>query len=175
MVGMKRTNDAEPQVLSPLAQAIGKRHPFELAEEELYVNLLRTVDQLSQRVTKLLGQYDLSESLYNSLRITAGERHSYPDGIPVGLISQRLVCRQPDTTRLVDRLESLGYVERNACELDARRRLIRATDAGLAILKQLQKPLANIHREQFGGLTERKVKSLNSVLDLIRSSMSQEG
>lgn len=55
-----------------LQQELGKRHPFELAEEEAYLNIARTASVLGAEFHRLFRQYGLSEAGYNVLRILRG-------------------------------------------------------------------------------------------------------
>ena len=158
-----------------LAADLGKRDPFDLLEEEVYVNLLRTSDLLSSGLQSLFEQHELSNPLYNALRIVAGEQKVSPEGITVGMISQRMVCRQPDTTRLIDRLESLGYVKRVTCELDARKRMITITQRGSDILAALRRPVRELHRQHFRGISPAALLRLNKLLDAVREQLSNAG
>ncbi len=127
MADTKRLNKKVASKPRSIAEELGKRDPFDLLEEEAFVNLARTADLLKHGFHNLFEPYELSDALYNALRIVGGEQKVSPEGITVGTISQRMVCRQPDTTRLVDRLESLGYVKRTTSESDGRKRMITIT------------------------------------------------
>lgn len=174
------THDAQstgkPNVGKPnigkLAEEIGKRDPFDLLEEEVYVSLMRTVDLLSSRFAELFAKYRLSNPLYNALRIVGGEQKFTGHGVPVGTISQRMVCRQPDTTRLIDRLESLGYVRRETCDVDARRRLVSLTPKGKEVLTALHRPTRDLNRRHFESLTPKALDQLNKLLLAVREGLS---
>jgi DNA-binding MarR family transcriptional regulator len=167
---MIRTNRKSSSRLSPLAKELGKRHPFELLEEEVFVGLMRTSDCLVRGFDGLFEEHGISENLYNTLRIIVGENDILKEGVSVGLISKRLVCRQPDTSRSVDRLVRLGLATRSTCPTDARRSLVRATSRGRELLRKLKAPLQRLHREQLKGLTRSQMENLRKLLDAVRAS-----
>ena len=78
-------------------------------EEAVYLELLRTTDMLSRGVAQLLKSHDLSATQYNVLRILRGA----PDGLLCGEIANRMITRDPDVTRLLDRLEKRKLIERH--------------------------------------------------------------
>lgn len=174
MADTKRTSKKTSRGYVSLADDLAKRDPFDLLEEEVFVNLMRTVDRLSSEFTTLFGQHDLSGPLYNALRIIGGEQKVSPDGITIGTISQRMVCRQPDTTRLIDRLESLGYVTRMASDSDARKRMVTITTRGKQLLAELHRPVRDLHRQQFKSLSPAALQRLNKLLDTIRNDLSDQ-
>src|SRR5690242_9245315 len=92
-----------------LAAEIGKRRPFELPEQEAYLNLLRTMSFLSADGERMLKEHGLSEATYNILRILRGAGDA---GRPSGEIGRDMITRVPDVTRLVDRLEKMGLATR---------------------------------------------------------------
>lgn len=167
----KQESKATQHSHASLAEDIGKRDPFDLLEQEVFINLMRTVDLLSSEFNDLFDTHGLSGPLYNSLRIVAGEQKVSPEGITVGMISQRMVCRQPDTTRLVDRLESLGYVKRVTSDVDGRKRMVTITSKGLDVLSALHRPVRELHRQQFKCLSPAALGKLNKLLDTVRSSV----
>ncbi len=170
---MKPIDKKAPAAASDLAKQLGKRNAFDLIEEELFVSLIRTVDIISRGFSDLFQQHSLTDSLYNALRIVAGECKVNEHGITVGAIASRLVCRSPDTTRLVDRLEKLGYVACVTCPQDARRRMVRITDEGRAVLKVLHKPVRDLHRRQFSQLDKKTQQRLLELLEQLRNSIEE--
>ncbi len=165
---MKLTDKRSSATASELAKQLGKRNAFDLIEEELFVSLVRTTDLLSRGFVDLFQQYNLSGPLYNALRIVNGESQVSVYGVTVGTIASRMVCRNPDTTRLVDRLEKLGYVKCVTCSEDARRRLVQMTEKGREVLKALHRPVRALHRKQFGSLDVESQQQLLSLLSQLR-------
>jgi len=85
---------------SILQEELGESQPFQVPEQEAYLNLVRTHALLSDEVAELFKQHYLSQPLYNVLKVVArvGEV-----GMPSQSIAQYMVARDPDITRLVDR------------------------------------------------------------------------
>ncbi len=173
MVDTKRTIKAGTKKVAArpvtLAEELGKRDPFDQLEQEVFINMVRIIDLLSSDFHALFEQYELSDPLYNALRIVAGEQKVSPAGITVGTISQRMVCRQPDTTRLIDRLEALGYVKREASDADARKRMVTLTRKGGEVISALHRPVRELHRRHFSCLTPAALRRLNQLLDTVRN------
>lgn len=149
-----------------LAAEVGKRQPFESLRQEAYLNLLRTHAKLSGQFSQLYKQHGLTDPKYNALRILRGE------GKPMQVyqIAERMVTPQTDVTRLVDRLEEAGFVERARCDADRRVVWVTLTKAGKAVLKRLDKPVAALHETQFIDLTKAELKQLNELLFRCRLS-----
>src|SRR5580698_1451141 len=106
------------------------------AEEAAYLDLLRTTDQLSRPVAQLLKTEDLSATQYNVLRILRGS----PDGLACGEIGSRMITRDPDIARLLDRLEKRALISRSRESKDRRLVLARIEPEGLALLAGLDEP-----------------------------------
>src|ERR1700741_1901689 len=77
-------------------------------EEAVFLDLMRTTDMLSRGLAGILKTEDLSSTQYNVLRILRGA----PDGLPCGEIASRMITRDPDITRLLDRMEKCGLITR---------------------------------------------------------------
>ena len=99
-----------------LQQELKKKRPFESAEQEATLNLLRTSDQLQIRFTRLFRQYGITPSQYNILRILRGDGQP----LPILEIANRTVTVVPGITGLIDRLEQAQFVRRQRCDQDRR-------------------------------------------------------
>jgi DNA-binding MarR family transcriptional regulator len=171
-VATKRTDSCQPVEASEFARQLGKRHAFDVMEEELFVCMLRTIDRMSANSNSLFAKHQISGPLYNALRIIGGESKFTDEGLTVGTIASRLVCRSPDTTRLIDRLVKLGYAKCDICSQDARRRLVTITERGTKVLQDLHRPLRDMHRQHFRVLSLEERNRLLSLLEKLRSSLS---
>jgi DNA-binding MarR family transcriptional regulator len=138
-------------------------------EVAAYLNALRTADWLSRGVTEILKPYDLSPTQYNVLRILRG---AGKEGRKCGDISERLVTRDPDITRLLDRLAKRGLISRERSERDRRMVFTRITPAGLALLEELDGPIAAVHRRQFSHLDAEQLATLSRLLELVRDGQT---
>ena len=135
-------------------------------EEEAFLNLLRTTDALSRGEAVVLKQANLSPNQYNALRILRGAGE---EGATCSELGSRLIERDPDVTRLIDRLEERGLMHRTR---DARdRRVYRnvITAAGLELLATLDEPLLEVHTKQMGHLGPEKLATLIQLLEEARS------
>lgn len=127
--------------------------------------MVRTAEDMQRGFTELLKVSDLSFAQYNVLRILRG---AGTDGLTCGGVSERLIQHDPDVTRLLDRLEKRSLIERHRDQKD--RRVVRTaiTDAGLALLAQLDEPVDAVHEQQLGHLSEPRLKELMALLEEAR-------
>jgi len=130
-------------------------------EQEAYVRLLHAADAMQRDMEKLLKPYELSPPQFNALRILRG---AGPDGLPSGQVAERMITRDPDVTRLLDRLETRGLIERGRREEDRRVVVARIAGPGLALLKRLDAPVFRRHVRQFAALTPAELDSLTGLL-----------
>jgi DNA-binding MarR family transcriptional regulator len=137
-------------------------------EEALCLELFRTADLLSRRPAQVLKAEDLSPNQYNVLRILRGA----PEGLPCGEIGNRMITRDPDITRLLDRLEKRGLISRCRKTKDRRMVLARITPQGLKVLSRLDGPIEKSHREQLGHLGRERMRQLSQLLAESRSRMA---
>lgn len=144
-----------------MARAGKPTKPIVSLEEQAFVALQRTADQLARRVAEMLKPYGLSPTQYNALRILRG---AGPPGLACRQLGERMINRDPDITRLVDRLQRRGLVERGRGTQDRRVITTRITAAGLAALKELDGPIAEYHRRLLGHLGGRRLHSLIRLL-----------
>ena len=148
-----------------LQSEIKQGKPSSSLEEQAFVALQRTADQLGWRVAEMLKGHGLSPTQYNALRILRG---AGPQGLACSEIGERMINHDPDITRLVDRLERRGLVERGREHKDRRVITTRITDAGLELLQALDQPIADFHKRLLGHLGERQVNSLVRLLEAAR-------
>jgi DNA-binding MarR family transcriptional regulator len=148
-----------------LTDEIKQTSPFRSLEEEAYLNVLRTADALGRALAEMLKAGGLTATQYNVLRILRGARE---DGLACGEVAERMVTRDPDVTRLLDRLESRGLIRRARETGD--RRVIRTwiTAEGLRLLKSLDEPVATLHERQLSRLGEKRLRTLVKVLEEAR-------
>lgn len=129
-------------------------------EEDAFVRLVRTADLLARAVEKVLKSADVSPTQYNVLRILRGA----PEGLPCSEIGKRMITRDPDITRLLDRLEKRALISRCRETDDRRKVLTRITPEGLHLLRELDAPVAETHRRQLGHLGQEGLRSLLELL-----------
>lgn len=135
-------------------------------EEAAFLDLLRTTDMLSRGPAQVLKSEDLSPTQYNVLRILRGS----PDGLACGEIANRMITRDPDITRLLDRLEKRGLIVRWRETTDRRIVMARITADGLKLLARLDEPVQDAHRQQLGHLGRKRLQAL---AELLRDARNQ--
>ena len=133
-------------------------------EEAAYLELLRTTDQLSRRLAGVLKTKDLSQNQYNVLRILRGT----PDGLACGEIGDRMITRDPDITRLLDRLERRGLIARWRDENDRRVVMGKITQDGLKLLSRMDDPVREAHRRELGHLGAKRLGQMVEFLKAAR-------
>src|SRR6266404_7512287 len=137
-------------------------------EEAAFLDLLRTCDLLSRGPAQFLKSEDLSPTQYNVLRILRG---APPAGLPCGEIASRMITRDPDITRLLDRLEKRELISR--CRETRDRRMVRSriTPEGLKLLAGLDGAVQAVHRKQLGHLGPARLRALTEILSVSRSQV----
>ena len=134
-------------------------------EEVAYLDLIRTADLLSRPVAQLLKSEDLSPAQYNVLRILRG----CPEGLTCSEIGNRMITRDPDITRLLDRLEKRKLISRRRDDKDRRVVLTRIAAGGLDLLARLDQPVRDTHRSLLGHLGPARLGALRELLHACRS------
>jgi DNA-binding MarR family transcriptional regulator len=140
--------------------------PFATLEGEAFVNVLRTASVLSHEVAELLRGYDLTQTQYNVLRILRG---AGDEGLNAGDIGSRMITREPDVTRLLDRLEKRGLVERWRCTEDRRVVWTRIKDAGRELIAGVDAPGEALHERQLSHLGPERLRLLIELLEEVRA------
>jgi DNA-binding MarR family transcriptional regulator len=136
-------------------------------EEAAFLDMLRTTDMLSRGLVRILKTGDLSANQYNVLRILRGS----PNGLPCGEIANRMITRDPDITRLLDRLEKRGLIVRRRETADRRMVMARITSDGLKLLGRLDRPVEETHRKQLGHLGQERLRALAKLLHAARAAL----
>lgn len=149
-----------------LAEEIRMSRPFQLPELEAFLNLVRTSDRLQWQLGELFKQYGVTMQQYNVLRILRGAGE---EGLPSLSIAHRMVTRVPDITRLVDRMERNGWVERARSESDRRVVRVLLKPEGRRLADVLEAPTNDCHRGQLGHLSPDELQTLNRLLEKARS------
>ncbi len=137
-------------------------------EEAAFLDMWRTADLLSAGPARAIKAEHLSLTQYNVLRILRGA----PEGLVCGEIAKRMITRDPDITRLLDRLEKRGLIARRREPADHRRVVTRITSAGLRLLARLDRPVREAHQRQLGHLGPGRLRKLAQLLRLARARLS---
>src|SRR5947209_12680238 len=149
---------------SKLQHELKKKRPFESAEQEAALSVLRTRDRLQICFARLLREHGLTPSQYNVLRILRGEGKP----LPILEIASRTITVVPGITGLIDRLERAGFVNRLRCEKDRRVIYVALTDQGMTTLAAVDEPLVALHHTLVGHLSQGELKELVRLLEKVR-------
>jgi DNA-binding MarR family transcriptional regulator len=148
-----------------LQAELKQKVPCASREQEAYLSLLRTADALQAQAEARLKEFGLTGTQYNALRILRG---AGPEGLPCREIGERMITRDPDITRLLNRLEDRGFVERTRARHDRRVIYGKITAAGLKLLREMDTPIEKHGREILSHVGQEKLKQLIELLALVR-------
>ena len=141
-----------------------KQDKFRNENQKLAVNIIFTHGWLSNHQNEIFGEFDLTGTQYNILRILRGQ---HPSPLSINLLKERMLDKMCDASRLVERLRKKGWVEREICEEDRRRVNVRITNAGLKLLDKLDEYNESFDN-LFANLSDSESKQLNDLLDKLR-------
>jgi DNA-binding MarR family transcriptional regulator len=136
--------------------------------EQAFVSLLYIAGRMMQRLEDVCASYALTHSQYNVLRILRGV---YPEGHPRCDIVDRLITRAPDVTRLLDRLERQGWVERGSSRENRRLSVAKITPEGLKLLEKIDPDIQRLQQEIMHGLSAAESKHLSAICDRIAATL----
>jgi len=164
-VDIIRYNEYNYLMGKSIQDEIQQTKPFASLEDEALVALQRTADRLHWRLSEMLKEHGLSPTQYNALRILRG---AGDEGRACSEIAERMINRDPDITRLVDRLERRGLAQRSREGRDRRVITTRITPAGLKLLEALDRPIEEFNRKMMGPLGEQQLDTLIRLLNSAR-------
>lgn len=153
--------------MTKLQKELKQTKPFVSLEEEVILNLARTTEHVSTHIAGALKRADLTLTQYNALRILRGAGE---EGLTCGEIGERMVTRESDITRLLDRLAKRRLITRERPETNRRIVVTRITGEGLSLLAELDGPVQEANRAAAGHLGRARLKTLNELLEELRGN-----
>jgi DNA-binding MarR family transcriptional regulator len=132
--------------------------------QKVFINLMYTYHWHMERSTGIFKPFDLTPQQYNVLRILKGR---YPDAIPVGEVKAVLLDKNPDMTRLGDRLVQKGLIQRDLNPQNRREVLLNITPQGIELLEKMQ-PVIEQAAAQWDQLSPEEAETLSNLLDKLR-------
>ena len=150
-----------------LQDELRQTRPFHSLGQEAVLGLFRTTDIVQRQYAQLLKSYDVTLQQYNVLRILRGAGEK---GLPTLAIAERMVEHAPGITRLIDRLEKRGWVERHRPQGDRRQVLCRITDEGLEVLEHTDRPVDALDDRCLEMLDSEELRKLIELLDRVREA-----
>lgn len=135
---------------------------------KLTVNLLLTTSRLSECFQHSIKDYDITLTQFNVLRILRGQNQK---PVSIGIIKERMIDRNSDVSRILDRLVQKKLVERTENEKDRRQKDVKISKAGLTLLKEID-VWENKMDKHLKHLSDTEVKKLNDMLDKLRTGFA---
>ena len=154
-----------------LQQELQQTKAIPSLEEEAILNIVRTADVLLQSITSFLKPHNLSATQYNVLRILRGAGEK---GVSCKDVAARLVTRDPDITRLMDRLEERDLILRDRSREDRRIVTHRLTATGTSLVNELDRPIVEANKHMLMGIKPARLQELVDVLEQVRINLENE-
>ncbi len=153
--------------MKTLRDELKMTRPFKSLEEEAILSVARTAALLEHAGAEALKPFDLTITQYNVLRILRGAGDA---GLCRNEVGERLVTQVPDVTRLLDRMETSGLINRRRNGEDRRFVATYITDKGLKLLEKIDRELPAIHARQLGHVSQKRLRELIDLLEEVRSA-----
>ena len=143
-----------------------KQTSFQSEGQKAYLNIVFTAGWLSLRQAAAFRPFGVTLPQFNVLRILRGQ---HPKPATVAMLIERMLDKTSNASRIVDKLEEKQLVTRTVCPANRRAVDIRVTEAGLALLRQVDESgIANFNQSE-QHLSESELVLLNELLDKIRA------
>jgi DNA-binding MarR family transcriptional regulator len=148
---------------------MAKRREPPPSREAIFLAIVQASEELQRGFVELFKEYDLSPAQYNVLRILRGAGTA---GVTCGDVANSLIRHDPDVTRLLDRLDRRGLIDRRRDDKDRRVVRTRITKAGQTLLSQLDGPVEALHDSHLGHMSEEHLIELKGLLEKARAAVS---
>ncbi|MFY0600501.1 MAG: MarR family transcriptional regulator [Cyclobacteriaceae bacterium] len=144
-----------------------KQKKFKSELNKAIVNIIYTNGWLQQKQAKIFKPYSLTIPQFNVLRILRGQ---FPKASTINLLIERMLDKSSNASRIVDKLESKGLVERKQCPSDRRAVDVFISQEGLDLLNKIDDGMEQ-WESQIQNMTDDEYIQLNQLLDKLRSSL----
>ncbi|NMH27985.1 MarR family winged helix-turn-helix transcriptional regulator [Flavobacterium silvaticum] len=131
------------------------------------LNIVYTEKLLSEKISAILKNYDLSTEQFNVLRILRGQKGSPAS---MQLIQERMLSKTSNTTRLVDKLLAKKLVTRKVCPGNRRMMEVNITESGLALLEKADPDIESFE-SSFNALSEPEFETFNRLIEKFRAHL----
>lgn len=148
-----------------IEEEIKQNKPFKSEYQKAVVNLMFTASWWSQHATRLLRPYGISQEQYNILRILRG---MHPEPATIKTLTERMLDKNSNASRLVEKLKQKKLLDRLECPNDRRRVDITITESGLRMLDETSLMMEGNMSTYFNTLTVEEAQQLNKLLDKMR-------
>jgi DNA-binding MarR family transcriptional regulator len=141
-----------------------KQSSFQSNLHKAVVNVIYTEGWISSVFRDIFKNYKITSQQYNVLRILRGR---FPDSINPSEIKSVMIDKNPDLTRLCDRLLIMGLIDRFIDAENKRKVNIKINEKGLTVLKEIDPIMSEFTNQKFH-LDENEAELLSSLLDKLR-------
>ncbi len=145
---------------------IKQKKQFSSKVEKLLVNLIFTHNYFQHKFEEILKAFQITSQQYNILRILRGE---HPNSITLNEIKNRILDRNSDASRIVERMRKKLLLTRKINMKNRRSVEISITQKGLNLLKQIEPHLKKYHNS-IHSLSNDELKNMNTLLDKLRNN-----
>jgi DNA-binding MarR family transcriptional regulator len=150
---------------------VGRKTEALPVEERVFVALVKASAKFEAGLNRLFRQFELTNATYSILKVLSEQGH---EGASCGQIAERLIAEVPDMTRLLDRLERIGYVRRERSKADRRMVRVSISERGAQTVISLREPVSAYYTATLGPLGQEKLLALLALLDEARQTPGDE-
>jgi len=155
-----------------LQAEIKQSRPFRSPGQEATLALRRTASVIGRVIGRVIEPYGLSLAQYNALRIIRG---AGTNGIPTLAIRDRMVEEGTTITRLLDKLETAGYIRRERSVPDRRQVICYVVPDGKKLMDELDPLVDDADAEVMSALSASQLDQLIDLLDIVRAANAEKG
>lgn len=141
-----------------------KQPKFKDGYQKAMINLFYTSNYFRDAHLKVFSRYDIQGQHFNILRILRGK---YPEPVSPGYIKDVMLDKGRDLTRLIDKLHTVGWVDRGICPDNKRKMNIKLTDLGFKVVEEISNEVQKLDIK-LKTLSEDEYQLLSSLLDKMR-------
>ena len=150
-----------------LKDELQQKKPFAGPAHEAWLEIQRTAAVTGRWAVEALAPSGLTPSQFNVLRILRGAR---PEALACARIAERMVEHDPDLTRLLDRLEAAGLVEKTRDAKDRRVVNVAITKAGLSVVDLASVAVERRIEDGLSSVPKSRLETLSDLLELVREN-----
>lgn len=129
------------------------------------INVIYTGNWITDEMNAVLKPYDISTQQFNVLRILRGRKNQTTN---LSSIQERMIAKNSNTTRLVDKLIRKGLVEKQICETNKRKVEIQITEEGLEFINNVSNSIDQREQKITANLDNYQLDKLSELLTLLR-------
>ncbi len=150
-------------------EEVGRYESVRSRAAEALLSLLRSADLAKHRFAGIFESEGITFQQYNVLRIL---RRAGPRGLPTLEVGECMIERTPGVTRIIDRLEAKGLVDRERGTRDRRRVWCKISPAGLALLLRLDGPVNRTDEGIFASMDEEELEAFIETMERLHARLA---